>query len=1464
LRANALSDKYDSGVDFSSLSEEENAEGAQQGGRSLTASGIAEYIRFNCCPRFFKLTFDGKEIQKRKWPEAFKPLNPVLFGVGKLFEDKKILEIKNKASSYHDFSTLYSPYTHGWEKASDSMKELRQIIETQISAKADLAAGSNRLTLLYQVPMKGQIGVWDVKGIADLIAIWPSEHGKVVVRIFEIKVSWKEQTTHRVQVAIYAMLLSQVLGDLASNVEIEGGVISRETCIENFTPQMLPKFKLGPLKQDVERLLAENGELNRIHKTPLEQVEFQLCSRCDPCGFNECCIICAVETENIALLNLSRGEQKALRHHSVSKLEDLAKLKPVFDTYNLRPYDFRNIPALDHQKVCELSTDPIIGSKLDWLIERAQYMLSGIRPNSQHASKNRWMPWLTGTGYGSLPEDSPHTNTTNNINTLTASNPDSIIRVYLFIEWDYMLDIISIISARINCTRYKGEPPSISQIVHTLSDDHQECLNQEKELLENFFKNLTNAIQKVAKETDTQDKAPLHLYFFSRQERDTLMKAVCRQPTLISARAVRDLLGLRQAIDQPMFSIIQDEVQRRKALKFHSNGLLPILEQISYFDRKHWKATRKDNTTVDLNTVFRDGLFNYALPFNRNPDGTITFLREELIQKDGYYPARARFGNQIPVEYIWGAKNKLEDYNGKGPAKIIIEKRKWCDYPQKTRRVTDEELNLMGQKLCMALEHIERAITIRNRRLKKAPIDIPTIDEFTLGPSTLERSCREFLDLEYFSKRQEMYQHYALLPYQRVASGRSLIFQCTNVFEFEKDFQVSGKLVYEGIGLPKAECIMNACRVKGSDDSSSGDWMVVSELVKNANGQFDEIQKRSPSDIGKSARAIISKVDTKQSEITIKVVNWPSGRGNKYSDWHNLPTTDPAKANSKYLQLFEKGRYYILDELADDIISDRAEKGLYHSDRNVLYLLLADYLAGKTGEFTRNTLQRSGATDFLNWMTNRRLAPNVEQVCFVEQIFSKEPIIMLQGPPGTGKTETLQLAVLAHVAAHSAVSNCCVLMVAPTHKAIQEFVVKLSRCWQEYLNAGGQDLKDLRIFRVLSSNTNAVKPIEGVTCINYNEDKSAVEELAGLLLNQTTLTSPSSLSEPLILCLTPPGLYGLMKKVGDGEPLWGEGFFDMLVVDEASMMRLPEFILSGSFMAKNSQFLVAGDHRQLPPIVSHNWEKEDRRTLEEMASFLSAMDFLRLLRNEDLGLERIKCSVSVDIPAVRLCESHRCHSVVADFLKEWVYEKDAIDFRSDKWDALTVFDSKTAGLDVVFDPENVFVLIVHDEAESFQSNLTEALIVNALVRCVSSEVVGVITPHNAQKGLLKNMLADGYSETRVDTVERYQGGEADFIIISSTVSDPDYVRSESEFLLNLNRINVAISRMKKKIVIVASRSIFEFMPQDAKNYDKALLWRGISQVVGYTAGSKPCWEGGLSEFLGRSVGSQVKLEVYAA
>ena len=91
--------------------------------------------------------------------------------------------------------------------------------------------------------MRGLIGVWDVKGIADLIAIWPLKDGKVTVRIFELKSSWMEQTAHRIQVAIYVLLLSKELGALSSKVELEGGVICRETSLESLDAERSSKIQ---------------------------------------------------------------------------------------------------------------------------------------------------------------------------------------------------------------------------------------------------------------------------------------------------------------------------------------------------------------------------------------------------------------------------------------------------------------------------------------------------------------------------------------------------------------------------------------------------------------------------------------------------------------------------------------------------------------------------------------------------------------------------------------------------------------------------------------------------------------------------------------------------------------------------------------------------------------------------------------------------------------------------------------------------------------------------------------------------------------------------------------------------------------------------------------------------------------------------------------------------------------------
>jgi len=66
----------------------------------------------------------------------------------------------------------------------------------------------------------------------------------------------------------------------------------------------------------------------------------------------------------------------------------------------------------------------------------------------------------------------------------------------------------------------------------------------------------------------------------------------------------------------------------------------------------------------------------------------------------------------------------------------------------------------------------------------------------------------------------------------------------------------------------------------------------------------------------------------------------------------------------------------------------------------------------------------------------------------------------------------------------------------------------------------------------------------------------------------------------------------------------------------------------------------------------------------------------------------------------------------------------------------------------------------------------------------------------------------------VDTIERVQGAERDVIIFGVTSSDPDHLLSE--FLNSPNRLNVAMTRAKTKLIVIGSRAFFSIIP-DSEN-----------------------------------------------
>ena len=79
----------------------------------------------------------------------------------------------------------------------------------------------------------------------------------------------------------------------------------------------------------------------------------------------------------------------------------------------------------------------------------------------------------------------------------------------------------------------------------------------------------------------------------------------------------------------------------------------------------------------------------------------------------------------------------------------------------------------------------------------------------------------------------------------------------------------------------------------------------------------------------------------------------------------------------------------------------------------------------------------------------------------------------------------------------------------------------------------------------------------------------------------------------------------------------------------------------------------------------------------------------------------------------------------------------------------------------------------------------------------------------------------------VDTVERFQGGERGVIVVSATESDRDYLLVSGEFLLDPCRLTVALSRAKRKLILVASASVFTLFSADEETFARAQLWKNL-------------------------------------
>ncbi len=401
------------------------------------------------------------------------------------------------------------------------------------------------------------------------------------------------------------------------------------------------------------------------------------------------------------------------------------------------------------------------------------------------------------------------------------------------------------------------------------------------------------------------------------------------------------------------------------------------------------------------------------------------------------------------------------------------------------------------------------------------------------------------------------------------------------------------------------------------------------------------------------------------------------------------------------------------------------------------------------------------------------------------------------GPPGTGKTHFLAAAVVGLAAAHyQAKRPFRVLVSAFTHAAIENLLRKINEVIEERCGK-------------LPLQIGKAKYWQGVAGAAY-------------ILDEENLAAWLDENEHAVLGAT---AHSCLKQWDALEP------FDLVVIDEASQVRVPEAAVAASLVADGGRLVLAGDHLQLPPIVAGAYPEPPPGEPPLHRSIFEAVcprPPAGAPAYEQAGASRV---------LRQLLENFRMNDVLTSYAARLLYGPGyrcadaAVAGRRLPFKANRGLDPL---LRACLDPQAPLVVVILDGVRAAQANPVEADLVAQLVTalraglrrpdggrythdaCFFREGVFVVCPHHAQIRAVQRELAarrEWGASPFVDTVDKMQGQEAEAVVVSYGVADPELALREAEFIYGLNRLNVALTRARTKSIVCLPRPLLEATPQ---------------------------------------------------
>jgi ATP-dependent RNA/DNA helicase IGHMBP2 len=426
---------------------------------------------------------------------------------------------------------------------------------------------------------------------------------------------------------------------------------------------------------------------------------------------------------------------------------------------------------------------------------------------------------------------------------------------------------------------------------------------------------------------------------------------------------------------------------------------------------------------------------------------------------------------------------------------------------------------------------------------------------------------------------------------------------------------------------------------------------------------------------------------------------------------------------------------------------------------------------------------------------------NESQNKAVNNILEAQDVAIIHGPPGTGKTTTLLKAIQETLKNESQVLVC-----APSNTAVDLLTEKLAEAGVNVVRFGNPsrvsenllshtldvmltEHKDFKQIKELKKRANEFKNMGHKYKRNFGREERAQRK--AIFDEARKLQGEADKIEDYIVAdIIDKAQVLTCTLVGSANRYIRDKQYNTVFIDEAAQALEPASWIP---ITKANRVIFAGDHCQLPPTVkSYEAEKAGLNiTLFEKAIQRQKADVM--LETQYRMNEKIM-SFSGQKFYKGLLKAH-------DHVKDITLSKGANALLNK---AVEFIDTAGCGYAEQFEketlstynPEEALLLFKHLSLllENMQQ---ENIPVNNLK-------IGIISPYKAQINFMKEKILEfpllkDLKNISINTVDGFQGQERDIIYISLVRSNEN---GEIGFLSDIRRMNVAITRAKKKLVVI--------------------------------------------------------------